>query len=62
MLRRRNHADVELDLALDKTTESWKRGLLVSARHSSNRERWVLRVALASLVVAVASLVVALAR
>jgi hypothetical protein len=36
MLRRRkSSADAELELALDNTTESWKRGLLISAPSSS---------------------------
>jgi hypothetical protein len=59
----------EIQLGLDNTTESWKRGLLDasrelrdSARESSTREKWILRVAVATLMVAVATLLVAVVR
>jgi hypothetical protein len=45
--------------ALDNTTESWKRGLLLAAQHSATRERWIVRIALATLAVSVLGVIIA---
>ena len=59
--------DQELETGLANTTESWKRGLLAAAhdarrarRAAVSRERWILRIAAATLVVSLAGFLVAL--
>jgi hypothetical protein len=52
----------DFDRALEDTTQSWKRQLLVAARDSGKRERWILRIAASTLAVAVVSLIVVLIR
>jgi hypothetical protein len=50
----------DLEAALANTVESWKRALLISAKGSGERERWIIGLASASLVVGLAALIVAL--
>jgi len=64
-----DEADRELELALDNTSESWKRALLIAAgdmreagKATARRERWIIRIAVATLAVALATLVVSLLR
>ena len=47
--RREDH----IQEALDNTTESWKRGLLISAGESATRERWIICIPAATLVVSI---------
>jgi hypothetical protein len=56
-IRRR---DDHIQEALGNTTESWKRGLLISAGESATRERWIIRIAAATLVVSIIGVLVAL--
>jgi hypothetical protein len=58
----RDALDKELELGLDNTTDSWKRGLLLAAKDARNTQQRILRVATLTLVVAVVGVLVALFR
>jgi hypothetical protein len=59
---RKHSVDDELQVGLDNTTESWKRGLLFAAREARQTERWIARIAGLTLIVALATLLVTLVK